>query len=96
MVLLVLSGINMAVFELTAGRTIHAWDKAPSAPAVGKTVGALSLTIWIAVIFMGRLIGFSTTRAAAAPPPPPAGVSFDDFLGGPPSSGGPVTPPPTK
>jgi hypothetical protein len=31
---------------------------------------------------MGRLIGFTTTRAAAAPPLP-AGVSFDDFLGTP-------------
>src|SRR5580658_5472279 len=32
MLLLVLSGINMLVFELTAGRTIHEWDQAPSAP----------------------------------------------------------------
>src|ERR1700716_4372699 len=32
MLLLALTGINMLVFELTAGRTIHAWDKAPSAP----------------------------------------------------------------
>src|ERR1700704_3699809 len=43
MLLLALTGINMLVFELTAGRTIHAWDKAPSAPASGRAVAALSL-----------------------------------------------------
>jgi len=93
MLMLALTGINMLVFELTAGRTIHGWDQAPSAPRAGKAVAVLSLALWIGVICMGRLIGFTTTRAAAAPPPP-AGVSFDDFLNGAPnSSGGTPTPP---
>jgi len=83
MLLLALTGINMLFFELTAARTIHSWDRAPSAPRAGKAVAVLSLTMWIAIICVGRLIGFTTTRAAAAPPPP-AGVSFDDFLGTPP------------
>ena len=60
MLLLVLTGINMLVFEVTAGRTIHRWDKAPSAPGAGKAVAVLSLTMWIGIIFMGRLIGFTT------------------------------------
>ena len=80
MVLLLLSGINMGIFELTAGRAVRDWDTARSAPAIGKAAAVLSIVIWIAVIFTGRLIGFTTTRATAAPPPPP-GVSFDDFLG---------------
>jgi hypothetical protein len=79
MLLLLLTGINMLFFELTAARTIHNWDQAPSAPRAGKAVAALSLVMWIGVICMGRLIGFTTSRATAAPPPPP-GVSFDDFL----------------
>lgn len=86
MVLLVLAGANMLVFELTAGRTIHKWENAPSAPPVGKAVAAVSLAIWIGMIFMGRLIGFTTTRSAAAAPPPPASVNFDDFLNGAPPS----------
>lgn len=93
MVLLALTGINMLFFELTAARTIHSWDTAPSAPRAGKAVAVLSLTMWIAIVCVGRLIGFTTTRAAAAPPPP-AGVSFDDFLqGAPPDSGGTQTAP---
>ena len=93
MLLLVLSGINMLIFELTAGRTIHRWEKAPSAPRAGKIVAALSLAMWISIIIMGRLIGFTTTRAAVLAPPP-AGVNFDDFLQGTPdnSGGTPTTP----
>ena len=79
MLLLALTGINMLFFELTAGRTIHGWDQAPSAPRAGKAVAAVSLALWIGIICVGRMIGFTTTRSAAAPPPP-AGVSFDDFL----------------
>ena len=97
MLLLALTGINMLFFELTAARTIHNWDTSPSAPRAGKAVAVLSLAMWIAVICVGRLIGFTTSRAAAAPPPP-VGVSFDDFLGGAPNDGGgtPVTPSPPK
>ena len=97
MLLLVLSGINMLIFELTAGRTIHNWEKAPSAPSAGKAVAAVSLVMWISIIIMGRLIGFTTTRAAVLAPPP-AGVNFDDFLQGAPdnSSGTPTTPPDKK
>jgi hypothetical protein len=84
MLLLALTGINMLFFELTARRTIHGWDQAPSAPRTGKAVAVLSLAMWIGIICMGRLIGFTTSRAAAAPPPP-AGVNFDDFLQGAPN-----------
>jgi hypothetical protein len=63
---------------------------------VGKAVAALSLVLWISIIFMGRLIGFTTSRATVAAPPP-ASVNFDDFLQGtPPSNGTLATPPQNK
>jgi uncharacterized protein DUF6644 len=77
--LLVLAGLNMLAFELTAGRTIRFWDQAPSAPFAGKAVAAVSLTLWLSVIVLGRMIGFTTTRAAVTAPPP-ASVNFEDFL----------------
>ena len=63
MALLLLAGINVFLFELTAGRSIHRWDKDKAAPLAGKTIAALSLVLWITIIFMGRWIGFTTTQA---------------------------------
>jgi len=65
MTLLVLAGINMAIFELTAGRSVRQWDKDPRPPASARTVAALSLLLWITIIFLGRWIGFTTTRATS-------------------------------
>jgi hypothetical protein len=74
--------VNMAIFEATAGRTIRKWEHSPSAPPIGRAVGAASLIIWIAVIFMGRMIGFTSTRATVGPPP--AEVNFEDIFEAPP------------
>ena len=70
MALLVLAGINMLSFELTLGRTAHRWDRARSAPGAGRAAAVLSIAIWISVIFAGRLIGFTTSRAKQAAPSP--------------------------
>jgi hypothetical protein len=96
MLLLLLAGINMLVFELTAGRTIDRWHKAPSAPRAGKAAAAVSLGLWIAIIFMGRIIGFTTSRETVVVKPPP-GINFDDFLQGTPANGaGTQTPAPAR
>jgi hypothetical protein len=97
MLLLVLAGINMASFELTLGRSVHRWDKAPSAPPLGRAVAVLSLAIWISVIFAGRLIGFTTSRAKQTAPAP-ADSSLEELLQGTPADGAgkPATPSQTK
>jgi len=69
MLLLLLAGINVLMFELTAGRSVHHWDRHTAAPLAGKTIAALSLVLWLAIIFMGRWIGFTTTRAQFQPDP---------------------------
>jgi len=56
-----LSGLNMLIFELTTGRHVRRWDTNKSAPPAGRLAGALSLLLWISVIFLGRWIGFTTT-----------------------------------
>jgi hypothetical protein len=79
--LLVLAGLNMMAFHVTAGRTTALWDRQPSAPRLGRIAAVLSLTLWIAIIFAGRVIGFTTTGAQAKLAPAPAStVNFDDFL----------------
>jgi uncharacterized protein DUF6644 len=91
MVMLAMAGINMIFFELTAGRTVPRWDKAPSAPLIGRTTALLSLAIWITIIFLGRWIGFTTTRTTVAPPPP--SLNLDDLFPGESNQTSPAPPP---
>jgi hypothetical protein len=59
MVVLLLAGINMVIFHMTAYRRIGQWnDDLPPPPAV-RIAGATSLTLWIVVVFLGRWIGFT-------------------------------------
>ncbi|HSU89519.1 MAG TPA: DUF6644 family protein [Terriglobia bacterium] len=67
MALLALAGLNMLIFELTAGRSVHAWDKDKSAPRAARAAAVLSLVVWITIIFMGRWIGFTTSHSQAKP-----------------------------
>ena len=57
--LLALAGINMAYFHVTAYRRIGEWDDAHPPPVVVQVSGAMSLGLWIAIVFVGRWIGFS-------------------------------------
>jgi uncharacterized membrane protein len=65
MALLALAGLNVLVFELTARRSLQRWNTQRAAPAAGRAAAAVSLVLWIAIIFMGRWIGFTTTRATS-------------------------------
>ena len=59
MVVLVLAGINMAIFHLTAYQRIGQWNDALPPPRGVRVAGATSLTLWIAIVFLGRWIGFT-------------------------------------
>jgi uncharacterized protein DUF6644 len=81
MALLGLAFLNMVLFHLTAGRSVARWEKAPDTPGIGRLTASLSLTLWIAIVFAGRIIGFTTTGVQAKEVAPPA-TNFDDFLTG--------------
>jgi Family of unknown function (DUF6644) len=58
MLLLLLAGINMLVFELLTARGAATWDQG-RVPWRGKLAAALSLTLWVSIVFFGRRIGFT-------------------------------------
>lgn len=93
MALLALAGLNMLMFHLTAARSMRRWDR-QAAPAIGKACATASLVLWIAVVFAGRVIGFTTTgqEAKEQAPPPASATDFDQFLGGDPSDSAPAAP----
>lgn len=65
MAMLLLAGLNMAAFELTARRSLQAWDRDVTAPRSGRRVALLSLAIWVVVVFLGRWVGFTLSTTAA-------------------------------
>jgi hypothetical protein len=54
-----LAAANMLVFHLGAFRHVNTWDTG-GPPRSAKIAGALSLALWIGVVFMGRWTGFTT------------------------------------
>lgn len=56
--LMLLAGINMGIFHLTAHRKITEWDEVHPPPSPVRAAGAISLCLWVGVVFLGRWIGF--------------------------------------
>jgi len=77
MLLLALAGLNTLLFEMTAARSVRRWDAESAAPRAGRTAAALSIVLWISIIFMGRWIGFTTTRAGSTTAPE---INLEDLL----------------
>jgi hypothetical protein len=95
MVILLLAGINMGIFELTTGRKADRWGTASSTPLSAKMAATVSLALWIAVIFLGRWIGFTIARSSKVVQPPPT-INIDDIFGDSPSTPSPPSPAPPK
>jgi hypothetical protein len=70
MLLLLLAGVNMGIFELTTGKQVEKWGEQQATPFAARTAAKFSLVLWVSIIVFGRLIGFTTSHATAAPPAP--------------------------
>ena len=57
-VLLALAGLNMAVFHLTGYRSVATWGDKVKTPRAARIAAALSVVLWIGVVFAGRWVGF--------------------------------------
>lgn len=59
MVAIAAAGINMAVFHATIYRHIADWDLQVPPPRAARMAGAVSVTLWMTVIYLARWIGFT-------------------------------------
>jgi hypothetical protein len=56
--LVLLAGVNAAVFHMGVFRTVESWDVDAAPPAAARAAAAVSLATWIAVIACGRLLAY--------------------------------------
>ena len=59
MLMLIAAGLNMAVFHMMTMRGISLWDRDAPVPASAKAAGIISMIIWVAIVALGRWIGFT-------------------------------------
>jgi hypothetical protein len=59
MALICAAGLNMAVFHAFGAKDLPHWESAPRPPLRARLAGAISISVWIAVVACGRWIGFT-------------------------------------
>lgn len=76
MLAIVGAGINMAYFQTVTYKSVDGWNTRTTPPVAARIAGALSITLWTTVIFLGRWIGFTKGYDFSVP----EGIDFDfDF-----------------
>lgn len=58
MIMLVLAGLNVMIFNASIGRKVKEWDLAPSTPAGAKVAAVVSIALWVLIIGAGRAIAY--------------------------------------
>jgi hypothetical protein len=58
LVALVLAGLNAVAFHYGIGRKLVQWDTTPL-PQSAHIIGILSITLWVLIMFCGRLIAYN-------------------------------------
>jgi hypothetical protein len=63
MIMLVLAGLNVMIFNVGIGRKVAEWDAFSKTPLAAKAAGIISIVLWILIVAAGRAIAY------ALPPP---------------------------
>ena len=58
MIMLLLAGLNVLLFNKTLGKRMPEWDSAPRTPPAVKAVAVLSLVLWLLIVSAGRAIAY--------------------------------------
>ncbi len=59
MIMLILAGVNVLVFNVTVGRRLAEWDGAGHTPWGAKAAGLVSFVLWVAIVAAGRGIAYT-------------------------------------
>lgn len=59
LLLLIVSGVNAALYHATIYRKLGHWDNSPLPPLAARFAGWVSLLLWAGVITMGRIMAYT-------------------------------------
>lgn len=59
LVMLILTGLNAWWFQVTAFRSMGAWDLDPRPPKIARRAAVISLTLWACIVVAGRMIAYN-------------------------------------
>jgi hypothetical protein len=59
MLLLLLAGLNVFIFHSRVFPSVAKWDTDAIPPKAARIAGALSLVLWIGIVFSGRMIAYN-------------------------------------
>jgi hypothetical protein len=68
-VMLILAGLNAAVFHMTIDRRVAEWDRDPVPPRAARRAGATSLVLWAIIVVAGRMIAYNWFDCDKQPQP---------------------------
>jgi hypothetical protein len=69
MLLLLLAGLNVLIFHSRIFPGVAGWDTAGVPPRAARIAGALSLALWISIVFSGRMIAYNWFDCDRQPQP---------------------------
>lgn len=69
MLLLVLAGLNVWIFHSRVYPKVVVWDANGIPPRAARIAGAVSLSLWISIIFSGRMIAYNWFDCDRQPQP---------------------------
>ena len=69
MLLMLLAGLNVWLFHSRTFRGVAAWDVNARPPKAARLAGALSLALWVGIVFSGRMIAYNWFDCEKQPQP---------------------------
>jgi hypothetical protein len=67
--LLMLAGVNVWIFHSSVYKRVASWDLDAAPPRAARVAGALSLALWVGIIFSGRMIAYNWFDCDKQPQP---------------------------
>jgi hypothetical protein len=68
-VMLILAGLNVWIFQSRVEKRVSEWDLAPVTPRAARVAAVVSLVLWASIVVAGRMIAYNWFDCDIQPQP---------------------------